>query len=673
MQRPRSRRLVTKRTADRGGARGPTPTRRRGPRIAAASPRVVRRRVDAAPLATDPVVEPAILWLAKERTMLASCLPILVSLLSPQGLPQYGQDTVVIDDSQRFQTWEGFGEAVAYQESSLNVLTSSERDEVRDLVFLRTGARRLRLNINPKLEPVDDGLGSATFDWSKFVYSTWYPEQLAAYKEARDRGIDFVWASCPTPPDWMKINPPLGGTLAYGGQIDPTKYDEFAEFIAAYVTALKHPHTCGNLNESIPLDAISIVNEPDFVSIQSPSTSISKQEYAKLVRIVKAKLDALELDVEILGPECSNVAKTVEYLQAIIDNQHPTPAVDALDGIITHQYGQAASSGPTPWAALNAMAIQIGKPLGQSEASYVNGTNDGIVEALGGVNGVGVSDWILAATNHSEACHWSYFNAWWEVNDPSAPENTGEGLVRIHRNPAAYVVPKRYRVFQHYAAHILPGAVRIAGSSSTGATGVSAWLRPVGGRKEYTIVLSNKGALDEQVALSLPAAPSGPITSYSTSATLNHVPGVIATPATGVFVLDLPKESIKTLVIPMGIAGHQGVEVQMTPGVLTAGDTFDLKLRYHASSTPPTVAVILARLDPDGQLWYHWGTNDSWTLDFRYHQYGVTLSDSTETVFTSQSATFFSEGRSAIYAAVVNLADNHFVGEPSWMDVIADL
>jgi len=593
----------------------------------------------------------------------------LLACWSPQGVPQWEPETVVIDDAQQFQTWKGFGAASVYFEKLPDTLPGTSPGVVRDLAYLQTGANRLRLRIPTELEIANDNGSTTTFNWANFDFGHWYLATEKAYVEAKARGIDFVWASCGSPPAWMKQNAPSGGSLINGGELNPAFYDEFAEFLAAYVVGLQNPSLSG-ISTAIDIDAISILNEPDYLSTTHETTPTSAVEYAKLVRIVGQKFAALNLDVAILGPECGDVANSTTYLQAIVNDTTSPAAIGFLDGVITHQYGGPTKSGPVQWAALGTLATAQGKEFGETEVAQLGSTNDGILAGLGDVNGIGVSDWILSATNGSDCNHWSYFCYWWDVENPSNPSSTGEGLLRIDPNVSGgYVVPKRFRVFQHYAAHIQPGAVRIQGTGPRD-IGVSAWLRPVGGRKEYAIVLSNKTATNYLLTMELPAAPSGPVTTYLTTAALDHAAGV-TTPSGSSFHVEVPKESIKTLIVPMGIPTTAGVEVQMTPGVLTGG-TFDLSLRYHASSTSQNVKVILARQDPDGTLWYHNSATSSWSTTFGFHQFNLALTDSTEVVFNDQAASFFAEGRSVVYAALLDQTTGLFVGDPSWMDVIAD-
>jgi len=606
--------------------------------------------------------------------MTASLIASLVCLM-PQGVPQWEPETITIDDEQQFQTWRGFGAASVYYEKLPDQLSGTQPGTVRDLAYLQTGANRLRLSIPAELEPSNDDSSTSTMTFKTgssttgFEFGHWYLAQKKAYDEATARGMSYVWASCGSPPYWMKQNAPSGGSLVNGGELNPAYYDEFAEFVAAYVYGLANPSVSG-ISTAIHIDGISILNEPDYQSTLHESTPTSAVEYAKLVRIVGQKFAALNLDVEILGPECGDVANSTTWLQAIVNDTTSPAALGFLDDVITHQYGGPTKSGPTQWAQLGNLATQNGKRFGETEVAQLGNTNDGILAGLGDANGIGVSDWILSATNGSDCSHWSYFCYWWNVTSPSNPSSTGEGLLRIDTSGSgSYVVPKRFQVFQHYAAHIQPGAVRILGTGPRD-IGVSAWLRPVGGRKEYAIVLSNKTSTNYLLQMDLPAAPSGVVTTYLTTSSLDHAPGVM-TPSSSSFHVQVPAESIKTLIVPMGIPTAAGAEVQMTPGVLTGG-TFDLKLRYHASSTSQTVRVILARQDPDGTLWYHNGTANTWSTTFGFHNFSMTLTDSTETVFSSQAASFFAEGRSKIYVALLDAATSTYVGDPSWMDVIAD-
>jgi hypothetical protein len=162
-----------------------------------------------------------------------------------------------------------------------------------------------------------------------------------------------------------------------------------------------------------------------------------------------------------------STASVIDFYRRFIRPEAPDRHFLAVSRAATVFWGLFASAVAVYAAQLGSLATTHSKKFGQTEVAQLGYTNDGILAGLGDSNGIGVSDWILSATNSSACTHWSYFSYWWEVNEdyPSDPSFTGEGLIRIDPTlEDEYVVPKRYRVFQHYAAHIQPGAVRIDGS-----------------------------------------------------------------------------------------------------------------------------------------------------------------------------------------------------------------
>ena len=102
-----------------------------------------------------------------------------------------------------------------------------------------------------------------------------------------------------TPPVWMKTNKsefPFDGESWIGNNhIDPSYYDEFAEFLVEVVKMIRE-------KAGVELYAISIQNEPQF-NEPYPSTQIMAPEFVDILNVAGPKFEAEGLNTKILMSE----------------------------------------------------------------------------------------------------------------------------------------------------------------------------------------------------------------------------------------------------------------------------------------------------------------------------------------------------------------------------------
>jgi O-glycosyl hydrolase len=538
--------------------------------------------------------------------------------------------TVTVAEHSGHQTIESLGAGTFFFEDVPGQLSGSDETRVYDLAFLDSGATALRLPISYRIEQTNDNGSASSMNLSGFNFTGWAQAQADLITEARSRGVSYVWATCATPPIWMKdpIPPAVQPTL-HGGHISSGMEAEFAEFIAAYIKGMDTVH-------GVTIDAISILNEPDLESgLPVEATWATEAEYAALLQAVADRIALEGYATRIVGPETSDLSASIDYATYLLSD----PAGDELSAWATHQYGLDTT---TLWSDLLAETQPALLDLHQTEWADLGSTSGSLTDDME------LASRINRALTLGNATHWSYFSYWWENS------GTGHGLFTAVAPPGtpAYSVPKRYQIFRHHAAHIPSGSTRIGTSGGTGLECL-AFLRPVGSRKEYTVVLARTITNNKTVAatVQLPRAPSGPISAYRTSDTEDHDLISVSRSGSDVFV-SLTSPSIVTLVIPMGLDGGPGVEVFANPTVVETAGTVGVQLRYTADAAPVSVDVELTRVNDASGLTHYFGSS-GWTTAAQLYDTFTLSTDTTVNAIVGASSSTFPKGRWTLHARLL--------------------
>jgi len=193
-----------------------------------------------------------------------------------------GGSTIVIDDSQQMQTIDGFGFALTGGSAELLMkMSSNERTKILKELFAwddkNIGVSYIRLSIgasdmNSFVFSYDDlQKGEADFELKKFSLAQDYKDVIPVMKEilAINPAIKILgspWSA----PAWMKTNSDVRG-----GRLKTECYGVYALYFVKYIQAMK--------NEGIPIDAITIQNEP-VNSRNTPSMTWFENEQAEFIK-----------------------------------------------------------------------------------------------------------------------------------------------------------------------------------------------------------------------------------------------------------------------------------------------------------------------------------------------------------------------------------------------------
>jgi len=305
----------------------------------------------------------------------------------------YSQDIqITITPDSTYQTIAGFGGFGAkkvwwdsppfYDQEYLN--------QVIDTL----GCTFIRTQIYWDAEPVNDNTDPNVINWSKFKFdvNTDNGKQFTFIRDLGLKGAKLL-ATVWTPPIWMKGLEEFHGTLwdnpvrrrpsdsdldqncawcggadgceQVGGWLKIEYYDEFAEYLVAYVKKVKE-------QTGVDVWGINIQNEPYFAN-PFESCVVIPEEYAEILKTVGERFAAEGINTRLFGPEhMGEITWGVnnEYMKEILDDETVKPflsfyAVHSyVDGVAT-DYGSAEG-----WTALYEKIVKIhDKELWMTETS----------------------------------------------------------------------------------------------------------------------------------------------------------------------------------------------------------------------------------------------------------------------------------------------------------------
>ncbi|TAH27306.1 MAG: T9SS C-terminal target domain-containing protein [Cytophagales bacterium] len=444
----------------------------------------------------------------------------------------FAQQTIQINLDKEYQTITGFGgfgpkkvwwESAPYHDKGF-----------LDVTIDKLGSTIFRTEIFEDLEPVNDNNDPNVLDESKLKFgaTTGNGKQFPFLKDLNARGIKII-ASVWTPPYWMKdfSDPKTIPDECYncwncpkpwsypipenrkmcGGVLRSDMYEEYAEYLVAYVKTIKK-------QTGIDLYAISIQNEALFPN-PFQSCVLAQKPYADALKVIGARFKKEGLPQLFFGPE--HMAEyswggNREYVNQLFTQS--TSGKDYLDIFAVHGYldGVANDFGTaTGWTNLyNEITVKNGKPLWMTE------TGNLVPNDL--TNGLKFAQSMHLALKFGHISGWVF----WYFNENLVKDNllthTGNSM-------------------KMYYKHILPGFINVESSATDKEILVTAFKR----NKGIVIVAINNGTTSKTVSLStgkttLPA--SFKVYRYSA----NETGELINTVMNNSF--SLPAKSVSTLV-----------------------------------------------------------------------------------------------------------------------------
>ncbi|HEU4388547.1 MAG TPA: carbohydrate-binding protein [Blastocatellia bacterium] len=362
-----------------------------------------------------------------------------------------GPNAVFVDESQVYQTIEGFG--ASFTDSAAFLLNqrvpASQLDSVLNDLFGRPNGIGVSFVRNP--------MGASDLSRSIYSYDDLPPGQtdpnLDSFSIARDltdivplirkaKQINpdlKVMANPWSPPGWMKTS----GSMI-GGSLRSSMYTAFANYFVKYVKAYEA--------QGIPIDYISLQNEPLYVPSDYPGLSMDAATQTVVLRdYVLPALSAANINARVLVYDHN--WDRPDYPQTVLSD--PVLAGSPqVAGIAWHGYGG------TPGAMTTSETRFPGK--GNYETEHSGGT--------------WVSDQVK--TDFEEIVqvmrNWGKtFVKWSLALDQNRGPHTGgcgtcSPLVTVDSTTGAVSRSIDYYTLGHFSKFVLPGARRIYSSNADG-------------------------------------------------------------------------------------------------------------------------------------------------------------------------------------------------------------
>jgi O-glycosyl hydrolase len=407
--------------------------------------------------------------------------------------------TVTITWTDLHQTIEGFGAAVAFQGG--NPWTSAEADllfcgsSTAPCAQAGAGLSLVRCQIEP------DGT---------------YPF-VAQMQAAIARGAR-AWCTPWSAPAAYKTN----NSVDNGGYLLTADYQNWANYLSNYVATL-------NATYHVPLYALSVQNEPDFVASYQSLQYTAQNFHDFILGNIGPTLKAKNPGVRLIFPEESHW----QFDLATTTLKDPAAAA-YVDIVAAHGYYSAASAYP--------LAQDQGIELWETEDATLSSPNDASMsDAL---------DWASTIHSYLTVANANAWMSWWGVDSVDC---TGQGLINDSNSGApctGMVVAKRLWAIGNFSRFVRPGWVRVDATAAP-ASGVlaSAYKNPATGN--FAVVVINQNASSALLKFELNGFVAGSVTPWvtSSSSSLVQEPTISVGNASS-FLATLQPSSVTTFVGP---------------------------------------------------------------------------------------------------------------------------
>ncbi|MGQ9619666.1 MAG: T9SS type A sorting domain-containing protein [Bacteroidales bacterium] len=408
----------------------------------------------------------------------------------------FSQAVISVDTLTEYQAIEGFGGFGAKKVWWDNGPYWDQ--EYVDQVIDNLGCSFIRTQIYWESEAPNDDSDPDNFYWPGFRFGADNDnngKQMSFLKAVGDKGVRIL-ATVWTPPIWMKGleeffgtyngNPQrrrpspaelnaqcawcggAGGCTQVGGRLKPEFYEEFAEYLAAYVKSVKQ-------KTGHDVWAISIQNEPMFPN-PFESCVVLPEEYAEILKITGKKFEREGITTRLFGPEHMGEwswGMNRDYIRKILGNPEVNPylsfyAVHSYVDGIAPDYGSAEG-----WSILrDSISTRYGKQLWMTETSDF--------EKKGYELAFSMAKSLYLALKFGQISGWIY----WTIADYVIKENK---------------LTKLGYAFKNYYRFIKPGSIHVASNCSDESILVTAFKKS----GDLTLVIINNSGASKQVVINL--------------------------------------------------------------------------------------------------------------------------------------------------------------------------
>jgi glucuronoarabinoxylan endo-1,4-beta-xylanase len=393
--------------------------------------------------------------------------------------------TISIDTTREYQVIEGFG---GFGAKKVWWDTSPYWDqEYVNQVIDNLGCTFIRTQIYWESELPNDNSDSDQFNWNGFKFglsSDDNGKQFDFIKRISEKGAKLV-ATVWTPPIWMKGLEEFYGTYngssqrrrpsatdlntqcswcggssgctQVGGRLKPEYYNEFAEYLAAYVKTVKE-------KTGVDVWAINIQNEPMFPN-PFESCVVLPSEYALILKVVGDKFARENIPTRLFGPEHMGEwswGMNRDYVKEILRNPDINPY---LSFYAVHSYvdGVAADYGSAEgWTTLHdSITAKYNKQLWMTETSDFEKTGFDLALSM--------AKSLHLALRFGRISGWIY----WTLAEAAIENNK--------LTPLGFA-------FKNYYKYVRPGSLQVESSSSDKDILVTAYKK---GGKIIAILINN--------------------------------------------------------------------------------------------------------------------------------------------------------------------------------------
>ena len=379
------------------------------------------------------------------------------------------------------QQIDGFGFSEAFHQAALlKGLEEKDQNDLLNLMFSPNGGMGysiLRNEIGDSSNVTGNPGGTVVSIEPKQGEFNWTgdEDQIWLMNEAKKRGCTRFLSSAWSPPGWMKTNGDI-----HEGELKPTMYQEYADYLATYVLEYKKRY-------DLDIYAISPTNEPGFTPPGKKWESC-KWNGGQLTKFLRQNLiptfEAKGVKAEIVINENNNW--NADMINEILSD----PVCDkGINIVAAHAYAQTTA--PYMDIALRTgqfgVAMEKRKRIWETEVSSgdanITNMNDGVY-------------WARVLHTHMIEDNVSAWLYWWGA----AAGSSRGSLITIDPATKKYQLSKRFFTIGQYSRFIRPGFHRVdANPTPAPHTFFSAYLDPTG--KKLVCVAINDDAVEHPLTL----------------------------------------------------------------------------------------------------------------------------------------------------------------------------
>jgi O-glycosyl hydrolase len=455
------------------------------------------------------------------------------------------QNTVIIDTTIRHQTIFGWGAGLRRATKVFYDSPPALVSTVEDLCFNQLHVNILRALCQSTIEPVNDNSDPFSLDTSKLVW-TYYDygtKDIYAIQRAlamSNGRINYIFSSNNSAPAWQKTN----NSITYGGTVLPTMYDEFTEYLSAYLLGMQNRY-------HIRINGFSLFNEPGdslyFETLTSPPTQVKDLVIRMRKRLNSLEQSSLLPHIDLIAPESPEVSNTnvpadvgkncIYYLDPAQGGMFAdTAAFNSVDIVGTHDYFDEGNT--ANWTKLR--SISKNKPIWVTEVC----TSTSLPYDITSKNAVVQAKWIHRSFTLADVGAFAMYSFY-----DTLPAAGNIGALVIY-NGNSIIVPKRYYGFKQFVNFVRPGYVRVNATSNSNYLYVSSYLNPA---KDTLVIvaINDTNVVLSNVTFKCPAS-TVPVVQYVTCDVPDYSTTQLANipaPVSGSFSVDMQAMSIKTFVI----------------------------------------------------------------------------------------------------------------------------